>query len=46
MGDLDKAYNRVIQKFDDIDANLQKTEKLIWGLYIFIPLMAVVRVLL
>lgn len=44
--ELEESYQRVIKKFDEIDINLNKTEKLIWGLYIFIPLMAVIGVLL
>ena len=42
---LEQSYQRVIQKFDEIDVNLNKTEKLIWGLYIFIWLVAIVGVL-
>lgn len=44
--ELEESYQRVIDKFDEIDVNLNKTEKLIWGLYIFIPLMAVIGVLI
>jgi len=44
--ELEESYQRVIDKFDEIDINLNKTEKLIWGLYIFIPLMAVIGVLI
>lgn len=43
---LEQSYQRVIQKFDQIDYNLDKTEKLIRGLYIFIPIMAIVGVLI
>ena len=42
---LERSYQRVLRKFDEIDYNLDKTEKLIWGLYVFIPLMAIVGVL-
>ena len=42
---LEQSYQKVIQKFDEIDVNLNKTEKLIWGLYIFIWLVAIVGVL-
>jgi len=42
---LEQSYQRVIQKFDEIDHNLDKTEKLLWGLYIFIWLVAIVGVL-
>ena len=43
---LEQSYQRVIQKFDEIDYNLDKTEKLIWGLYIFVPLVAIAGVLI
>lgn len=43
--ELEQSYQRVIKKFDEIDVNLNKTEKLIWGLYVFIPFMAIIGVL-
>ena len=42
---LEQCYQRVIQKFDEIDHNLDKTEKLIWGLYIFLWIIAIIVVL-
>lgn len=42
---LEQSYQRVIKKFDEIYHNLDKTEKLLWGGYIFLWLAAIVGVL-
>ena len=45
MRPLIRSYQRVIQKFDEIYHNLDKTEKLLWGGYIFLWLVAIIGVL-
>jgi hypothetical protein len=34
---LDESYNRVIEKFNEIDQSFDTTERLIIGLYVLIP---------
>lgn len=38
--EIEDSYNRVIQKFDEIDNRTETIEYLIIGLYVLIPLMA------
>ena len=34
---LDESYDRVIEKFNEIDQSFDTTERLIIGLYVLIP---------